>query len=79
MAETSSLTSILNTIKGKLDSALADSNNHSEFTNNINAIEELIKKDTAKIRMINTFHNLLLLNCSEYIFVCLLRRESFIF
>ena len=36
MAETSSLNSILNTIKGKLDSALSDSNNHSEFTNNIN-------------------------------------------
>ena len=35
MAETPSLTSILNTIKGKLDSAIADSNNHSEFTNNI--------------------------------------------
>ena len=43
MAETASLTSILNAIKGKLDSALSDSNNHSEFTNNINAIEELIK------------------------------------
>ena len=57
MAETSSLTSILNTIKGKLDSALSDSNNHSEFTNNINAIEELIKNLNSTILNENEKHN----------------------
>ena len=43
MAETSLLTPILSAIKAKLDSAIADSNNHSKFTDNINDIEELLK------------------------------------
>ena len=43
MAETSSLTSILNAIKAKLDGAIADSNDHSKFKDNINGIEELLK------------------------------------
>ena len=43
MAETLSLTSILNAIKAKLDNAIADSDNHSQFTNNINDIEDLLK------------------------------------
>ena len=57
MAETASLTSILNAIKGKLDSALSDSNNHSEFTHNINAIEELIKNLNSTILNENEKHN----------------------
>ena len=43
MAETSSLTSILSAIKAKLDGAMAVSNDHSKFTDNINDIEELLK------------------------------------
>ena len=43
MAETLSLTSILNAIKAKLDSAIAVSDNQSQFTNNINDVEDLLK------------------------------------
>ena len=43
MAETLSLTSILNAIKTKLDSAIAVSDNQSQFTNNINDVEDLLK------------------------------------
>jgi len=57
MAETSSLTSILSAIKGKLDSVLSDSNHHSEFTNNINAIEELIKNLNSAILNKNEKYN----------------------
>ena len=43
MAEVSPLISILSAIEEKLNSAIADSNNHSKFNENINGIEELLK------------------------------------
>ena len=57
MAETSSLISILSTIKAKLDGAVSDSNNHSKFTDSINDIEELLKNLNSIILNKNEGHN----------------------
>ena len=57
MAETSSLISILSAIKAKLDDTIADSNNHSKFTDSINDIEELLKNLNSIILNKNEEHN----------------------
>ena len=57
MAETSSLTSILSAIKTKLDSAIGASSNHSQFTQNINDIEELLKNFNSMILNKNEDYN----------------------